>query len=140
MARIKKCDLVVSNMENKKGEIVDGFTIREDLDPDAEYVVEDISINGKYIKLLDSDYWYPTKLFDLAPLSNDDIVYSNYLKECKVIYQDGSKIYIGRVGDECPICTKREDIYKIKSYSVYYYDHKRTIYINNVLLEERDMW
>lgn len=139
MARIKKCDLVIPNAKNRKGEVVEGPTIYEvlGLELGAEYVVEDISTNGKYIKLSDSDYWYPIKLFDLAPLEKDDIVYSNYLKECKVIYQDGSKIYIGRNGGErCPICVKREDIYKIKSYSMYYFDHERTTYINNVPLEE----
>lgn len=140
MARIKRCDIVtINNNKFQPNEFVGGFTIREDADfnRDSEHIVAGVYDGG--VLLEDSPYWYPEEVFDLAPLKKGDTAYLRGLGELRVVSQKGSIIILNKESDSGAICTSRENLYKMKSFSKRYFKNKVRIYINNILFDKLDI-
>lgn len=139
MTRIKRCDIVTINNKFQPGEFVGGFTIYEDADFDrgGEHVVAESYDGG--VLLEDSPYWYPEEVFDLAPLKKGDMAYLRGIGELRVAGQKGSIIILNKENDNGAICTSRDNLYKMESFSKRYFKNKVRIYINNILFDKLDI-
>lgn len=130
MGEIKECDIVIVN----NNFLLDGFAAYEDVDfDDREHIVTDVCDGAVRIK--DSRYWYPEDVFDLAPLKKGDIAYHKNMGEMRVVKQEGQIVTLQKGNDERIIRIPRSELYKMKSFSKYYFDNEVEIYINNIFFK-----